>query len=192
MTENLVSDGNKLFCTVGGEESNVVAFDKNTGKVIWKSTGKGEISAYNSPLIINHGGQKVFVTMTQSFIMGLDVETGKMLWDFSHPNKYAVHANTPLFKDGMLYCVSGYGKGGVMLKLSSDAKSVSEVWRNDSLDNKMGEVILHNGTIYGSGDFNKKWYALDWQTGKQLHSSKMLKIGNIIFADNMLYCYDEA
>jgi len=192
MTENLVADGNKLFCTVGGEDANIVAFDKNTGKVIWKSAGKGEISAYNSPLIVEYGGQKVLITMTQTFIIGLDVESGKILWDFSHPNKYSVHANTPLFKDGMLYCVSGYGKGGVMLKLATDAKSVTEVWRNDSLDNKMGGVVLHNGIIYGSGDFNKKWYALDWNTGKQLFASKMLKIGNIIFADGMLYCYDEA
>ena len=30
-------DGNKLFCVVGGEGSCVVAFDKDTGKEIWKA-----------------------------------------------------------------------------------------------------------------------------------------------------------
>jgi outer membrane protein assembly factor BamB len=182
MTENLVVEGEKLFCTVGGEDANIVAFNKNNGKVIWKSKAKGEISAYNSPNLIEHGGKKILVTQTQSSILGIDIETGELLWDFSYPNKYSVHANTPVYQDGMLLCVSGYGKGSIILKLADDSKSVTEVWKNDSLDSKMGGVILHNEIIYGSGDYNKRWFGIDWKTGKILFSNKMLKNGNLILS----------
>jgi len=54
---------------------------------------------------------------------------------------------------------------------------------------KMGGMILLDGRIYGSGDANKEWYCIDWETGEELYSSKMLKVGNIIYADGLLYCY---
>ena len=46
VTENLLIDDNKLFCNVGGLDANVIALDKNTGKLIWKSKGIGGRSAY--------------------------------------------------------------------------------------------------------------------------------------------------
>lgn len=191
ITENLLSDGNKLFCTVGGKVNNIIALDKNSGKLIWKSAGRGEESAYCSPALIVHSGRKLLVTHTASSILGLDAETGRLLWSVDQPNRYSVHANTPLYHDGFIYCVSGYGKGGVMLKLSPDGNAVQEVWRNNSLDNRMGGFVLVNGKIYGSDDSNKAWYCVDWKTGIDMYSDKITGRGNIIYADRMLYLYGE-
>lgn len=191
MTENLLIDGNKLFCTAGGAENNVVAFDKNTGKVIWSGKGKGEASAYCSPALLKLQGKHVFVTHTENSIIGLDTETGKLLWSVDQPNKYSVHANTPIFHDGYLYCVSGYAKGGVMLKVANNGSSVQEMWRNIAIDNRIGGFVIVDGRIYGSDDSGKAWYCLDWTTGKNLFSEKITGKGCIIFADGMLYCYGE-
>jgi outer membrane protein assembly factor BamB len=191
VTENLLIDGNMLFCTVGGVDTNIVALDKNTGKLIWISQGNGETSAYCSPLMINLPKRKVLVTQTANSILGIDAANGKLLWRHDQPNKYSVHANTPLYHDGYLYCVSGYGKGGVMLKIAADGSAKQEVWRNASLDNRMGGVVLVNGNIYGSDDANKAWWCLDWKSGKEIYFEKITNKGNIIFADGMLYCYGD-
>jgi outer membrane protein assembly factor BamB len=127
VTENLLIDGNKLFCTLGGTDVNVIALEPGTGKLIWKSSGKGETSAYGSPAIIKLAKKSILVTHTASSILGIDTDTGKLLWSHDQPNKYSVHANTPLYHDGYLYCVSGYGKGGVMLKVAEDGNSIREV-----------------------------------------------------------------
>lgn len=190
-TENLLIDDGKLFCSTGSPDANIVALDPNTGELIWKCKGAGEKNAYNSPMVISLPTRKVFVTMTEKHILGIDASNGTLLWQFEHPNKWFVHANTPLYHDGYLYCVSGYGKGGVMLKLSEDGSSITEVWRNETMDNRMGGVVLVDGKIYGSGSTNKKWFCLDWKTGKELYSSEMLKPGNIIYADGLLYLYDQ-
>lgn len=192
VTENLLVDGDKLYCTPGGVEANVIALDRNSGKLIWKSKGNGEQSAYCSPILIKIQNRGYVVTMTANSIIGIDASNGNVVWKHEQTNQYSVHANTPIYSDGFLYCVSGYGRGGVMLKLSDDGTSVSEVWRNSSLDNRMGGVVLLNGKIYGAGDKNRKWFVIDWKTGKELGSSDALtKPGNIIYADGMLYCYSE-
>jgi len=191
ITENLLIDGNMLFCTVGGADTNVVALDRNTGKLIWISKGNGEASAYCSPIIINFPTRKLLVTQTENSILGIDAGSGKLLWRHNQPNKYSVHANAPLYNNGYLYCVSGYGQGGVMLKLAADGSAKQEIWRNASLDTKMGGVVLIDGRIYGSDDSNKAWWCLDWKTGKEIYSEKLTNKGNIIFADGMLYCYGD-
>ncbi len=189
VTENLLIDNNTLFVTLGGIKSNILALNKDTGKLIWESSGKEELSAYCSPLMIDFEGNKIFVTQTASSILGLNPNSGDTLWTYPHPNKWSVQANTPIYKNGKLYCFSGYGKGGVMLELSNNGKSVTKLWDNEELDSKMGGAILLDGRIYGSGDANKSWFCLDWDTGDTLYSSKMLKVGNIIYADGLLYCY---
>lgn len=191
VTENLLIDDNKLFVTLGGIENNVIALNKENGELIWTSKGKGEVSAYCSPMIVQLKNNKILVTQTASSILGLDASTGVLLWSHPHPNKWSVQANTPIYNDGKLYCFSGYGKGGVMLQLSEDGNSVSELWTDPMLDSKMGGAILLDGRIYGSGDKNKEWFCLDWETGEVLYSSKMLKVGNIIYSDGLLYCYGD-
>jgi outer membrane protein assembly factor BamB len=193
VTENLLIDGDKLFCTVGGIKNNVIALNKNTGKLIWSSIGNGEKSAYGSPLLITLPTRKIMVTSTEKSILGLDAETGKMLWSHSQVNQWAVHANTPIFDKGYLYCVSGYGCGGVMLKLSTDGTKIDEVWKNAVLDSRMGGMVLLNEKIYGFGDQIKGLHCLDWKTGKELAFDKMNnKFGSIISAEGLLYTYDES
>jgi outer membrane protein assembly factor BamB len=193
VTENLLIDGDKLFCTAGGTKNNVIALNKNTGKLLWSSTGNGEKSAYGSPLLITLPARKIVVTMTEKSILGLDAETGKKLWSHGQVNQWAVHANTPLYDNGYLYCASGYGCGGVMLKLSADGTKIDEVWKNAVLDSRMGGMVLLNGKIYGMGDQIKGLHCLDWKTGKELAFDKMNnKFGSIISAEGMLYTYDES
>jgi outer membrane protein assembly factor BamB len=193
LTENLLIEGDKLFCTAGGAKNNVIALNKNTGKLIWTSTGNSEKSAYCSPTLITVSARKILVTMTEKSILGIDAETGKKLWSYEQTNEWSVHANTPLYENGYLYCVSGYGCGGVMLKLSADGTSVEKAWKNSDLDSRMGGMVLLNGKIYGLGDKIKGLHCIDWKTGKELAFDKMNnKFGNIIAANGMLYTYDES
>ena len=191
VTENLLLAGDKLICTPGGTDANIIALNKETGKLIWKSKGDGEKSAYCSPQLIKQGGKSIIVTHTAKNIIGVDLSDGKLLWKFTWPNQWSVHPNTPLFRDGQLFCSSGYGQGSVMLQLSADGNSVKELWTHKGLDVQLGGFVVVNGRIYGAGNNGRKWYCLDWTTGKELGSSNFGKQGNIIFADGLLYCYGE-
>ncbi len=191
VTENLAFLEDKIFCSPGGEKHDVIALDKNTGELIWTSKGLGEITAYCSPNIINHNGEDMLITQTKSSILGLDANTGALLWNHPQPNKWSVHANTPYYRDGRVYCVSGYGQGGVMVELAEDGKSATEIWREINLDGRMGSFIVMGDFIYGPADQGLKWYGLKWETGETLFGESMIKKGNITAADGMLYLYGE-
>lgn len=192
ITENLLIDGDKLFLTPGGTEANVIALDKNTGKLIWKSKGNSEISAYCSPALVKLPSRHLIVTHTEKHILGIDAESGILLWKHEFVNKYATHANTPFFYNGFLYCVTGTGTGGVKLKLSADGSGVEEVWKNTTLDSKLGGFVFINNRIIGSGDVNRNWSCVDWESGEELFNSiEISKKGNIIYADGLMYWYSE-
>lgn len=191
VNETPVIDGDIIYVTPGGRKYNVVALDRHTGKLIWTSPGKRELSAYCTPVLFEHNGRKILATHTASHLIGLDAATGKMLWSQSQPNEWSVHPNTPLYHNGELYYFSGYGQGGGMLKLSADGNSVSQKWRNRTIDSRMGGAILLDGYIYASGDNNREWRCLEWETGKEMYASIAIAKGTLIYADGMLYCYSE-
>jgi len=192
ITENLLFNGNVLYCTPGGSDAAMVALDINTGKEIWKSKSNGEKSAYCSPMLIKLKSKKIIVTIMQNSICGFDAATGKQLWKSEFRMDPDVHPNTPVYIDGYLFCTSGYGLGSVMLKLSADGNNVSEVWKNASCDPKIGGVVVLNGRIYGTGDRNRKFFCLDWKTGKELFSIRDLAPANIISDEGLLYVYSES
>ena len=83
-----------------------------------------------------------------------------------------------------------------MLQLSDDLKSVTRLWKNETLDTHHGGYVEIDGVIYGSNHINNgagNWCAVDWNTGETLydHAWTGKGKGSIVAADNMLYCYDE-
>jgi outer membrane protein assembly factor BamB len=80
MAESLLIDGDRLYCTPGGKENNVVALNRFTGETIWTSPGNRQPSAYCSPALIKHNNTSLIVTMTASSIIGTDAVTGKFYW----------------------------------------------------------------------------------------------------------------
>lgn len=191
MTENLLHDGNVLYCTPGGKDASMIALDMNTGKLVWKSPGNGELSAYCSPVLIKAGNRKIIVTCMQHSVCGFDAASGKLLWKSEFSMNPDVHPNTPIFRDGYIYCSSGYGLGSKMLKLSPDGSSVTDVWKEATCDPKIGGAVVLNGRIYGMGDRYRKFFCLDWKTGKEIFSTRQLAPGNIIANDGLLYVYSE-
>jgi len=191
LNETVVIHGNKLICTPGGRTHNIVALDRMTGNLIWSSKGKGEESAYCTPLSIKTGSRDLLVTHTADHIVGLDINSGELLWSYPHTNRWSVHPNTPLFYNNQLFCFSGYGKGGTMLQLNNDGSKVSKIWSGDDMDSRIGGAVFVDGKIYGSGDNNREWQCIDWDTGKVEHETKEIGNGAIIAANGLLYWYSQ-
>jgi len=191
VTETVVVNGDLVYCTPGGKKNNVVALNRFTGEVVWSCSGEGDLSAYCTPVFFKRGQRELLVTITANHILGIDAQTGELLWSRDQTNRWSVHANTPIYHDGALYCFSGYGRGGVRLNLSADGSRFKEVWTNETLDNRIGGAVLVDGFIYGSGDRNRAWQCIDWTSGESNYSSTEIGKGTVIYADGKLYCYSD-
>lgn len=174
-----------------GKVNNVVALNKNTGEVIWSCAGEGDLSAYCSPLYLGDQEVPQIVTIMGKHVLGINAKTGEKLWSFPYHNQRDIHPNTPVYADNMLLCVYGYGKGSIMLRLSDGGRRVEQVWENNELDSKMGGAVKIGDYAYASGDNNRYWFCVDWKTGENKYKEKGLAMGNVIYADGMLYCYTD-
>ena len=191
ITESVVVSGDKVYCTPGGSRYNIVALDRFTGNTIWASRGKGNLSAYCTPLLVKLPQKEILLTHTASNIICVDAADGNVLWTQNFTNTYAVHPNTPLYHDGGIYLFSGYGKGGMKISVSENGSKQNVLWKEGTLDSRMGGAVLINGYIYGSGDANRSWKSLNWKTGKQGYQSTEVGNGVIIAADGKLFLYSQ-
>jgi outer membrane protein assembly factor BamB len=195
IAESVLIDGDNLICTPGGEEHNVVALNRHTGVTVWSSKGFGEQSAYCSPVLVVHNKMRLIVTMTETSVIGIDAGTGELYWRVIQLQTNKIHANTPVYDKGVLYCPStssSEGNSGLLaLKLSADGKSVEQLFRNEKYENLMGGIVLLDGTIYGSAYRTKNWYSINAQTGQEKLISSDFCGGVIVFAEGLFYCYSE-
>lgn len=200
MSENVLIDGDNVICTPGGEIASLIALNKRTGEVVWECKELTEQSSYCNPLAFTLGGNRIIVTMLTDSVVGLNAATGKLLWrdDFDEyhvDRRRSVNANTPVYHDGRVYTTSGYSNGGAMLELSADGTSAKRIWTDAVLDVHHGGVVLVDGYLYGStwtSNSRGDWASLRWDDGKTMYDSQWNgNKGSLVYADGMLYCYDE-
>ena len=193
LSENVLVDGNVLFCAPGGSKGRIVALDKSSGKVVWANTELTERAAYCSPLLTTWKDTRQLVTILQKSIVGVDASSGKLLWTHKHETQNDQNVTMPLFHDGCIYASSGHGTGGRLLRLSADGESVRELWLNKDMDNCHGGVILRDGCLFGSGCrlFGKGFVCVDFAMGKTLWNEKKLGKVSLAFADGLFYCLDD-
>ena len=190
LAENVIVDGGKVLCMPGGPKGRVVALDKRTGKTLWANTEIEHSAAYCSPVIVTHAGVRQLITMTQQSVVGVDVETGKLVWSAPFVPTSPQNALTPVFQDGQLFVACGHSTGGTLMKIEPDARTASTVWHREDLDNCHGGAILVDGKLFGSGCRlgGKNFYCVDFLTGTTIKLDKTLGKVGITCADEMIYC----
>ncbi len=190
LAENVVVEGDKVLCMPGGPKGRVVALDKHTGKTVWTNTRIEHTAAYCSPVVVTHGGVRQLITMTQRSVVGVGVETGKLLWSASFIPRSPQNALTPVFHDGHVFVACGHSSGGMVLKIDQDAGTASRVWFRRDLDNCHGGAILVDGKLFGCGcrQGGKNFYCVDFLTGETMKLDDRLGKVGITCADGMLYC----
>ena len=189
LAESLLIDGDRLICTPGGS-AGVAALNKMTGETIWTTEGLNDVASYCSPVIVNHNGRRLLLTETSKFVVGVDADTGKLLWTYPHETKFDIHAVTPIYNAGLVYFTGGYGSGGGALALSPDASSVTLKWEDKTLDSQHHGVVLVDGRLYGCGHNNGGLTCLEMATGKVMWTTKDIQGGAVVYADGMLYVYE--
>ena len=192
--ESPVIVGDKLMITPGGNEHNIVALNKNTGALIWSSQAKGDMSAYCSPVYINAPGiVPQMVTLTGEHALGIDVETGNVIWSFPFKERNSVHPNTPLFYNNTLLCMASE-YGSAMLRFINGGRDVEQIWFQERLDPISGHSVIIGDHIYTSQYPRRAghmWFCANRHTGEIVWQDNSLGSGAVIYADGMLYIYTE-
>jgi outer membrane protein assembly factor BamB len=189
LAENVIVDGDKILCMPGGPRGRVVALDKRTGKTRWVNTEIEHSAAYCSGVVVTHGGVRQLISMTQRSVVGVDVETGSLLWSAPFAPRSPQNALTPVFQDGYVFVACGHSSGDRLIKPDLGSRSASTVWHRQDLDDCHSGAFLLEGRLYGSAcrQGGKSFYCVDFLTGKTIKLDKTLGKVCITCADGMIY-----
>jgi len=165
-------DGNKVICLAGGEGSVAVAYDKNTGKELWRALSAKE-PGYAPPVIYEFAGKRQLIIWHPQAVNSLDPETGKVHW--TYPIK-AIQSGmsipTPLKSGDRLFLTSFYN-GSLMLKVANDEPEL--IWASqkisekdtDGLHSVMATPLIQDGYIYSPCSYGQ-FRCLNEKTGERL------------------------
>jgi outer membrane protein assembly factor BamB len=189
-SESPLVDGDQLVVTPGGKEGAIVAFDRKTGKELWRSKGLEDNAQYSSLVAADVKGKRQYIQLFMNTLAGVDAKSGEVLWTTKWPEGRTAVIPTPIYEDGKVYITSGYGGGSMLVKI--DGGEAEEVWKNKVMKNHHGGVVLVDGYLYGFSD-GGGLVCQDFKTGEQKWNNRGegSQKGAVHYADGMLYCMDE-
>ena len=194
-SESPLVDGNLVICTPGGNQGAVAALDKNTGEVVWRSTGWTDPGGYSSPIVADVDGVRQYIQFAKNGVAGIAAKDGKLLWNVNYAGNRVAVIPTPIYFDNMVYATSGYNAGcaGIKLKKDGEIFRADTMYVNRGISNHHGGVVLVDGHIYGYSD-GPGWVCQNLATGQrvwQYREKDSPGKGAVLYADGHLLCLGE-
>lgn len=191
-SESPLVDGNRVVVSPGGADATLVALDKTTGDLIWKSPlAEGDDAGYASILPIEFEGQRQYVQFLAKGLVGVDAETGAFLWRYGKTAEgSSANIPTPVESDGLVYSAAGRTGGGlVRLKREGDAIKAEEVYFSPKLPVSIGGTVESGGYLYGTN--RQGLLCVEFVTGEVKWQDRCVGAGSVLLADGLLYVYGE-
>jgi outer membrane protein assembly factor BamB len=191
-SESPLVDGDAVICTPGGDEATLVALNKNTGEVIWKSAlAEGDQAAFASAIAVETGGAKQYVQLLQKGLVGVDAKTGRLLWRYAKAvSRYGANIPTPVASDGYIYVgAAGTGAGAVKLKSDDGRIEAEQVYFESKLPTAIGGTVKVGDFLYGTT--GQALLCVEFATGKVKWEERALAPASLCHADDRLYLHGE-
>jgi outer membrane protein assembly factor BamB len=203
--------GDLLIVASQAPQAGVVAFNKNTGAVKWKTPSLGN-TGYVSPTIVKIDGNDHLVMITASSggrggqelvpgnVVGIDPLHGEILWKFTEwqcgiPVPGALDAG-----NNQLLLTGGYELGALMIKVDKKADGsygTTELFRTVEFGDQTKTPLFYNGHFYAEYGTNNRRDGMVcmnlkgeimWKTKRDPDFNK----GSIILADGLILATDGA
>jgi len=162
----------RLIIASQAPEPGVVAYDKLTGDVVWKTPNLINES-YANPSVVKIDGEDHIVMVISSAnpighrelpqtpgnIVGIEPLSGRILWEYKD---WLCHISVPSAVDAgnnKVLVVGGYEHGAVMIKVEKQADgrfSVKELFKHNNFGDHTKPPILHNGYFYAQFTTNSR------------------------------------
>jgi outer membrane protein assembly factor BamB len=199
--------GDLLILASQAPEAGVVAYEKLTGNLKWKTPAIGPVG-YVSPAIVKIAGEDHVVmisatdrkTNSGGKVVGIDPLTGKILWEYTNwqcgiPTPGAFDAG-----EGKVLIIGGYQAGAAMIKVEKKTDGsfgVTELYKTIEFGEHTKPPLFYKGYFYAQYSNNERrdglvCMSMDgkimWKTKREPDFNK----GSMILADGLILATDGA
>ncbi len=205
--------GELLIVASQAPEAGVVAFNKLTGDLVWKTPNLGN-ETYVSPAICKIDGHDHVVMVTSSTnpigrpelpktpgnITGIDPLSGKILWNFSGWECHISVASAVDAGHNKILVVGGYEFGALMIQVEKQADgsfAAKELFKTVEFGDQTKPPILHNGYFYAQYGTNNRrdglvCMSMDGQVMWKTKRDPDFNKGSMILVDGVILATDGA
>ncbi|MCM2370534.1 PQQ-binding-like beta-propeller repeat protein [Aporhodopirellula aestuarii] len=196
MSSSPLVAGDSVIVHVGGRDTAVAAFDSATGQLKW-SSGNGP-AGYSSPTLINVAGKRQIVSVTGVEALGLDPNTGAVLWTYPFKTPYACNTANPVAVNDDVFISAGENHGCVLIDVQQTGGKfeAEEHWASvdtkSVMRNEWQTSILVDGHLYGFDNVGAAGptthlTCLNATTGEPVWRKTRFGKGNLVLADGKLW-----
>jgi outer membrane protein assembly factor BamB len=188
--------GENVIVIAGAPRATLAAYNAKSGKLAW--TAGEDPAGYSSPTLLTVGGTPQVVAYAGSSAIGVEPQSGSLLWRNPYETDFNCNIATPLAVAGQVFLSSGENHGCVLLGLtkSGDKFTASEIWKSQGsqsvLRNEWQTSILLAGHLYGFDNVGSAGpvthlTCVSAATGKRVWQKLRFGKGNLIAADGKLW-----
>lgn len=208
IVQNPLIHGDSLIVAPQTSQAGVVAYDKLTGAVKWKSAAQSGQPGYVTPSVAKIAGEDQLVMISAAngrgrnardgSVYGVDPRDGKVLWSYGNwqcpiPVPQAVDAG-----QGRLLITGAYSAGSAMIRIdkqSDGTYKVTELFKNPDFGSHTQPPILHQGHFYTHYTINERSdgfvaMTMDGQVKWKTDQQPPFVRGGSILADGLLLAND--
>ena len=189
LSESPLVLSDRILVNAGGRDASIVALKKTDGSVIWKS--QSDEAGYSSAVVVESGGVRQAVFFTAQRALGVDVQTGKLLWSYDRVANGTANIATPIARGNRVFLSSDYGTGAALLELTPRGGGVTarQVYFTREMRNHHASSVLIGDYLYGFS--SAILTAMKFDTGEVAWRDRSVGKGSVIYADDRLYLYSE-
>jgi outer membrane protein assembly factor BamB len=193
LSESPLVDGNNVIVNPGGPGASIVALNKETGELVWKTDDLDDPAGYSSAIAADVDGMRQILHFTSRAAVGVSARDGKLLWRYEPVANKTADIATPIYHDQRVFYSSAYQTGCALLKLTADRSTgdanAEEVYFNRDMMNHHASCVLVDGHLYGFS--NAILSCMEFDTGNVKWKDRSVGKGSLIYADGKLVCFSE-
>ena len=177
---------------IDGAGQALMAFEQETGKVVWKSQDC-EV-CYSSPILVKFAGHDQLVLQARDGIVAVNPRDGTPVWHVDVRPAHHDAVPTPLWiGDGRIFCCTKHGSQLIKLTARGDRVVAEELWSTTKLRSHHSNAIFTGGCLYGTSGVtgDHLFVCMAAGTGKRLWVERGHVKSMMLYADGKLIILDE-
>jgi outer membrane protein assembly factor BamB len=157
-----------IVCWDHEGDSFLYAFDKHTGKTLWK-VARDEKTSWSTPLIVELEGKPQVIVSATKRVRGYDLAAGTQLWECAGLTENVV--SSPVYYDGLVIAGNSYYSQAMLaIRLAGAHGDVTGtdhvVWKLNRLTPYVSSPLLYDDSLYVLRHNQNVLSRLDPMTGK--------------------------